>query len=76
MLQRAGLAQALLHDPALLVLDEPVSGLDPLGLKEMRQLLFDLNGQGKTIFFSSISSLRRKSYAIAWPLSMTGVSRA
>jgi len=53
MLQRAGLAQALLHDPELLVLDEPVSGLDPLGLKEMRQLLFDLNKQGKTIFFSS-----------------------
>ncbi len=53
MLQRAGLAQALLHDPSLLVLDEPVSGLDPLGLKEMRQLLEDLNKDGKTIFFSS-----------------------
>jgi ABC-2 type transport system ATP-binding protein len=53
MLQRAGLAQALLHDPDLLILDEPVSGLDPLGLKDMRQLLFDLNKQGKTIFFSS-----------------------
>jgi ABC-2 type transport system ATP-binding protein len=53
MLQRAGLAQALLHDPELLVLDEPVSGLDPLGLKEMRQLLLELNKQGKTIFFSS-----------------------
>ncbi len=53
MLQRAGLAQAILHDPQLLVLDEPVSGLDPLGLKDMRQLLVDLNAQGKTIFFSS-----------------------
>jgi ABC-2 type transport system ATP-binding protein len=53
MLQRAGLAQALLHDPKLVVLDEPVSGLDPLGLKEMRQLLLDLNKEGKTIFFSS-----------------------
>jgi ABC-2 type transport system ATP-binding protein len=53
MLQRAGLAQALLHDPEMLVLDEPVSGLDPLGLKDMRQLLTDLNQQGKTIFFSS-----------------------
>ena len=53
MLQRAGLAQAMLHDPQFLVLDEPVSGLDPLGLKEMRQLLAELNAQGKTIFFSS-----------------------
>ncbi len=53
MLQRAGLAQALLHNPDLLVLDEPVSGLDPLGLKEMRQHLEELNRQGKTIFFSS-----------------------
>ncbi len=53
MLQRAGLAQSLLHNPDFIVLDEPVSGLDPLGLKEMRQLLVDLNQQGKTIFFSS-----------------------
>ena len=53
MLQRAGLAQSLLHDPDLLILDEPVSGLDPLGLKDMRQLLARLNSQGKTIFFSS-----------------------
>ncbi|MFA5976001.1 MAG: ABC transporter ATP-binding protein [Elusimicrobiota bacterium] len=53
LLQRAGLAQALLHDPALLVLDEPMSGLDPLGLKEMRQMLERLHAQGKTIFFSS-----------------------
>jgi len=53
MLQRAGLAQALLHNPDLLILDEPVSGLDPLGLKEMRSLLQRLNAQGKTIFFSS-----------------------
>src|SRR5258706_9626413 len=53
MLQRAGLAQSLLHDPDLLILDEPVSGLDPLGLKEMRQLLLDMNKLGKTIFFSS-----------------------
>ncbi len=53
MLQRAGLAQALLHNPDLFILDEPVSGLDPLGLKEMRELLLQLNEHGKTIFFSS-----------------------
>jgi ABC-2 type transport system ATP-binding protein len=53
LLQRAALAQALLHDPEFLILDEPVSGLDPLGLKEMRQLIEDLHKQGKTIFFSS-----------------------
>jgi ABC-2 type transport system ATP-binding protein len=53
MQQRAGLAQALIHDPDLLILDEPVSGLDPLGLRDMRDLLVRLNQQGKTIFFSS-----------------------
>jgi ABC-2 type transport system ATP-binding protein len=53
MLQRAGLAQALLHDPDLFILDEPVSGLDPLGLKEMREILVRLHEKGKTIFFSS-----------------------
>jgi ABC-2 type transport system ATP-binding protein len=53
MLQRAGLAQAILHHPDLLVLDEPQSGLDPLGLRDMRNLLIKQNSQGKTIFFSS-----------------------
>jgi ABC-2 type transport system ATP-binding protein len=55
MLQRLGLAQALLHDPKILLLDEPVTGLDPLGLKEMRELITTLNAQGKTILFSSHS---------------------
>jgi ABC-2 type transport system ATP-binding protein len=53
MLQRVGLAQAMLHDPKIMIFDEPVTGLDPLGLKEMRDLLVSLNRAGKTIFLSS-----------------------
>ena len=53
MLQRIGIAQAILHDPQFLVLDEPMSGLDPLGRKEMRDLILRLAGQGRTIFFST-----------------------
>jgi ABC-2 type transport system ATP-binding protein len=53
MLQRIGLAQSLLHDPALLIYDEPVSGLDPLAMQEMRNLLLKLKSLGKTIFLSS-----------------------
>jgi ABC-2 type transport system ATP-binding protein len=53
MLQRAGLAQAILHDPDLLVLDEPFSGLDPIGRKTVKDILLDLKERGKTIFFSS-----------------------
>jgi ABC-2 type transport system ATP-binding protein len=53
MVQRLGLAQALVHDPPLLVLDEPMSGLDPIGRKEVRDLVLDLRRQGKTIFFST-----------------------
>ncbi|MBI5881848.1 MAG: ABC transporter ATP-binding protein [Elusimicrobia bacterium] len=55
MVQRVGLAQAILHDPALIVLDEPVSGLDPLAIKDFRDLLQELNGRGKTILISSHS---------------------
>jgi ABC-2 type transport system ATP-binding protein len=53
MLQRAGIAQALLHDPSLLILDEPFTGLDPLGRIQFRDLILDLRRQGKTVFFSS-----------------------
>jgi ABC-2 type transport system ATP-binding protein len=53
MLQRIGLAQALIHDPDLVVLDEPLSGLDPLGRKQVRDLIGELRGQGKTVLFSS-----------------------
>ncbi len=53
MLQRAGLAQALMNDPALVVLDEPMSGLDPIGRKEVRDLIVSLREAGKTVFFST-----------------------
>ncbi|MDP1946366.1 MAG: ABC transporter ATP-binding protein [Nitrospirota bacterium] len=53
MLQRIGLAQALIHDPELIILDEPMSGLDPIGRKEVRDLILSLRDQGKTVFFST-----------------------
>jgi ABC-2 type transport system ATP-binding protein len=53
MLQRVGLAQALINDPEVLFLDEPMSGLDPLGRREVRDLIANLRSRGKTIFFSS-----------------------
>jgi ABC-2 type transport system ATP-binding protein len=53
MLQRIGIAQALVNDPEVLFLDEPMSGLDPVGRREVRDLLLSLRGEGKTIFFSS-----------------------
>jgi ABC-2 type transport system ATP-binding protein len=53
MLQRAGLALALIHNPDVVILDEPMSGLDPIGRKMVGDLLVDLKGQGKTVFFSS-----------------------
>lgn len=53
MLQRVGLAQALVNDPDVLFLDEPMSGLDPLGRREVRDLIVSLRAHGKTVFFSS-----------------------
>lgn len=53
MLQRIGLAQALVHNPELLILDEPFSGLDPIGRKELRDIILSLKEEGKTVFFSS-----------------------
>ncbi|GAB4365445.1 MAG: ABC transporter ATP-binding protein [Deltaproteobacteria bacterium] len=53
MMQRLGLAQALLHDPELVILDEPMSGLDPMGRMEVRNLIRELKASGKTVFFSS-----------------------
>ena len=53
MLQRIGLAQALLNDPRVVLLDEPMSGLDPIGRREVRDLLLRLKSEGRTVFFSS-----------------------
>jgi ABC-2 type transport system ATP-binding protein len=53
MLQRIGVAQSLLNDPKVVVLDEPQSGLDPMGRKEIRDLILSLRDQGRTVFFSS-----------------------
>ena len=53
MIQRIGIAQALLNDPEVIFLDEPMSGLDPLGRRDVRSLILELRDQGRTIFFSS-----------------------
>ncbi len=53
MLQRIGIAQALINNPDLIILDEPMSGLDPIGRKEVRDIILQLKGEGRTIFFST-----------------------
>jgi ABC-2 type transport system ATP-binding protein len=53
MLQRVGLAQAILHDPKVVVLDEPMSGLDPLGRREVRDIILELKKEGRTVLFST-----------------------
>lgn len=53
MLQRIGLAQAIMHDPKLVLMDEPLGGLDPLGRKEVRDIILRLREEGKTVFLSS-----------------------
>lgn len=53
MLQRTALAATLVHDPELLILDEPMSGLDPVGRKEVRDLIVEERHRGRTVFFSS-----------------------
>jgi ABC-2 type transport system ATP-binding protein len=53
MLQRVGIAQAILHDPPVVILDEPTSGLDPVGRREVRDIILELKRQGRTVFFST-----------------------
>ena len=53
MLQRIGLAQALINEPDLVILDEPMSGLDPIGRRDVRDLILDLKARGSTVFFST-----------------------
>src|SRR4051812_21671981 len=53
MLQRVGIAQAIVHDPKLVILDEPMSGLDPMGRLQVRDLIQSLKDEGKTVFFST-----------------------
>jgi ABC-2 type transport system ATP-binding protein len=53
MLQRVGIAQAILHDPKVVFLDEPTSGLDPVGRREVREIILELKKQGRTVFFST-----------------------
>ena len=53
MLQRIGMAQAILHQPRVVFLDEPMSGLDPVGRREARDIILDLKRQGRTVFFST-----------------------
>jgi ABC-2 type transport system ATP-binding protein len=53
MLQRVGLAQAILHDPKVVILDEPMSGLDPIGRREVRDIILELRREGRTVLFST-----------------------
>jgi ABC-2 type transport system ATP-binding protein len=53
MLQRIGIAQAVLHNPEIVLLDEPMSGLDPVGRRDLRNLILQLKSEGKTVFFST-----------------------
>ena len=66
MLQRVGLAQAILHDPAVVILDEPMSGLDPVGRREVRDIILELKSRGRRCCFPRIFCRMRKCCATAW----------
>ena len=87
MLQRVGLAQALINDPEIVFLDEPMSGLDPIGRREVRDLIAALRQEGKTVFMCShilsdievlcdrVAILKRGRLAHVGTLSMNCASR-
>ncbi|MFC2042924.1 ABC transporter ATP-binding protein [Chloroflexota bacterium] len=66
MKQRLGIAMSLLHEPELLILDEPTNGMDPAGMYEIRSLLSRLSNQGVTVFISSHLLMRLSRFAIEW----------
>ena len=70
MLQRTGIAQAILGNPELLILDEPTSGLDPIGFTELRRLLLEMKARGTTIFLNSHCSQRLNGPATVWRYSI------
>ena len=72
MLQRVGLAQALINEPELVFLDEPMSGLDPLGRRDVRALILELRDRGCTVFFSYTSCRMPKPSAAASASSSAG----
>ena len=71
MLQRVGIAQAILHDPKVVFFDEPMSGLDPMGRREVRDLMEQLKHEGKTVFFSTHILSDAEALWIARPSSTT-----
>lgn len=74
MARRIGLAQALLNDPDLVILDEPTAGLDPQGTRQVKDLILALAARGKTVLLSSTSWPTSKMSASRWPSCSTGAS--
>ena len=66
MLQRIGLAQAIVHDPQLVILDEPTAGVDPLGSAAIADIIRELKDRGKTILFRPICSRRSRGSVTVW----------
>lgn len=67
MVQRVGMAQTLINDPQIVFLDEPMSGLDPIGHYQIREIILSLKAEKKTVFFNSHVLSDVEKFAIAWP---------